>query len=78
MPLERKKALSGRRGQGPQGFWKLSHSGDVLSLIAFRALADLEFDHLAFVECLIAVHLDGGEVHKHVFARLALNETVAL
>jgi len=57
--------------------WARLCSGDVFSLIAFRALLDLEFDHLAFVQCLVSVHLNGGEVNEHVFARLALDETIA-
>ena len=51
-------------------------SGDAFGLIAFRALFDLEFDHLAFVQGLVSIHLDGGEVNKHVFARLALDESI--
>ena len=34
--------------------------GDVFSLIALWSLFDLELDHLAFVQCLVSVHLDGG------------------
>ena len=52
-------------------------SGDAFSLIALGALFDLKFDHLAFVQRLISVHLNGGEVNEHVFARLALDETIA-
>ncbi len=55
---------------------RLGSRGDVFSLIAFRALLDLELDHLAFVQRLIAVHLDGGEVNEYIFAGLALDETI--
>src|SRR5882672_10193263 len=64
-------------GQGPFALTRL-WCGDVFSLIALRSLFDLEFDHLAFVQRLVSVHLDGGEVNEHVFARLALNETIPL
>jgi len=57
--------------------WKHLCCGDVFSLVAFRALFDLEFDCLAFVQGLIAFHLNGGEVNEHVFARLALDESIA-
>ena len=73
------RALSGCAGQGPQNTCtRLGSSGDVFSLIALRSLFDLELDHLAFVQCLVSVHLDGGEVNEHVFARLALDETIPL
>src|SRR5467141_4027796 len=62
-------------GQGPFALTRL-WCGDVFSLIALRSLFDLEFDHLAFVECLVSLHLYGGEVNEYVFARLALNETI--
>ena len=52
-------------------------SSDAFSLIALGALFDLKFDHLAFVQCLVSVHLNGGEVNEHVFARLALDEPIA-
>jgi hypothetical protein len=39
-------------------------------------LFDLEFDHLAFIQGLVSIHLYGGEVHENVFARLALDESV--
>src|SRR5215469_10999734 len=51
---------------------------DVLCLKALRALLHFEFHRLAFIQGLVAVHLNGGEVHKHIFAGLALDEPVAL
>src|SRR5579863_2314107 len=56
---------------------ELGSSGNVFGLIALRPLFDLKLDHLAFVQCLVSVHLDGGEVDEHVFARLALDEPIA-
>jgi hypothetical protein len=43
-------------------------------LKALRSLLDLELDKLAFVQRLVAIHLDGGEVNEDVLARLALNK----
>src|ERR1700751_186059 len=71
------RAGPGCAGPGPQNTsTRLRSRGNVFSLIAFRSLFDLEFDHLAFVQRLVSVHLDGGEMNEHVFARLALNETI--
>src|SRR6266851_6036168 len=69
------RALPGSIGQGPFALTRL-WCGDVFSLIALRSLFDLELDHLAFVECLVSLHLNGGEVNEYVFARLALDETI--
>jgi len=49
-----------------------------LRLQAFGALADFKLDRLALVQVSVSIPLDGRVVHKHVLARLALNETVAL
>ena len=76
--LKSERALAASAAQGPQNTCTRSgSSGDVFSLIALRSLFDLKLDHLAFVQCLVSVHLNGGEVNEHVFARLALDETVA-
>jgi hypothetical protein len=40
-------------------------------------LFDLELDHLAFVQRFVSIHLNGGEMYEHVFARLALDESIA-
>jgi len=50
--------------------------GDVLGLETLGTLADFKFDQLPFVQGLVAVHLDRGEVHENIFTRLALNESV--
>jgi hypothetical protein len=72
------RALPGRAGQGPQNACiRLGSSCYAFSLIALRSLLDLELDHLAFVQRLVSIHLNGGEVHEHVFARLALDESIA-
>src|SRR5260221_10076052 len=78
----RRDHWSKKRKDPAQWYWtgpfRLSRlwCGDVFSLIALRSLFDLELDHLAFVECLVSLHLYGGEVHEHVFARLALDESI--
>src|ERR1700730_10904128 len=56
--------------------WRWLRCGDVFSLIALGSLFDLELNHLAFVKCLVSLHLYGGEVNEHVFARLALDESI--
>jgi hypothetical protein len=71
------KGPARRSGTGPSEHLTRLCSGDAFSLIAFRALFDLEFDRLAFVQRLISVHLNGGEVNEHVFARLALDKSIA-
>src|SRR6266568_8578010 len=50
---------------------------NVLSLKALRALLHFELHRLTFVEGLVTVHNDGGEVHEDIFSRLALDEPVA-
>jgi hypothetical protein len=72
---ERGPVLGGQDGAGETEWLDL---GDVFSLEAFGALADLKLDKLAFVQRLVAVHLDGGEVNENILARLALNEPVPL
>jgi REP element-mobilizing transposase RayT len=74
LPAPRRAADKALRTFGP----RLRSRCDVFGLIAFRALLDLEFNHLAFVQRLVAVHLDGGEVNEYVFAGLALDETIPL
>jgi hypothetical protein len=41
---------------------------DVFSLKALGALADLKFDKLPFVQGLVSIHLDGGEVNEDVLS----------
>jgi hypothetical protein len=48
--------------------------GNVFSLKAFRPLLYLKLHKLAFVQRLVSIHLDGGEVNEDVLPRLALNE----
>jgi hypothetical protein len=55
----------------------LLETGDVRSLQALRTRGDFEFDCLAFVQRLIAIPLNSGEVDENVFARLSLDETKA-
>src|SRR5277367_1014799 len=51
------------------------HVGGVQS---FRPLLALELDGLAFVEALIAVFLNRGEVDEDIFSSRALNEAITL
>ena len=52
-------------------------TGDVLGLQALGAFADLEFNRLAFVQRLITLSLNCGEVNEDVLAALALDEPEA-
>ncbi len=53
-------------------------AGNVLGLQALRALPYLELNRLAFVEALVAVHLDRGKMDEDVLTGLALDEPVTL
>src|SRR5579872_5051550 len=55
-----------------------SHSADGLCLGTAIALRDVELDPLPFFKGAVAIHLDGGEVHKHVPATVDRDEAVAL
>src|ERR1039457_3388017 len=48
--------------------------GDLLSLRALGTLTDLELHKLSFVQRLVSIHFDGGEVNEDVLSRLTLNE----
>src|SRR5437899_191496 len=65
-----------RRHQAPR-FNRLE-ACDVLRLKALRALLYFKLHRLAFIEGLVAVHHDGGEVYEDIFSGLALDEPVAL
>ena len=51
---------------------------DVRGLQALRPASDFEFDRLPFIERLVALRLNGGEVDENVLAALALDEPKAL
>jgi len=51
---------------------------NVLRLKALRTLLHFELHRLTFIEGLVAVHLNGGEVYEHIFSRLALDESITL
>src|SRR4051812_2080102 len=53
-------------------------AGDVGCLKTFGTFQQLEFHAFAFIQRAIAVLLDGGEVHEHIFTRGALNEAISL
>jgi hypothetical protein len=49
-----------------------------LSLQTLGSLLDFKFHRLPFVEGLVALGLDGGEMDKNILAGLSLDETVSL
>ena len=51
---------------------------NVLRLKAFRTLLHFELHRLALIQGFVAVHLNGGKVHEHIFSGLALDESIAL
>ena len=53
-------------------------AGDVRSLQALGALSDFEFNRLAFVQRLVALRLNCGEMDENVLAGLALDEPKTL
>src|SRR5690349_24136617 len=55
-----------------------SDHADVLRFVTLLAASDVELDALAFLEGLVAIGLDRGEVDEHVVALFARNESVAL
>src|SRR5512135_3689959 len=57
--------------------WRLQ-TDDVRGLQAFRALLDLEFHRVPFIQRAVAIGLDGGEVDEHVSSRFPLDEAVPL
>ena len=52
-------------------------SGDVRSLQALRPAGDFEFNRLSFVQRLIPLRLNRGEMDENVLAGLALDESIA-
>src|SRR6185437_1845145 len=57
-------------------FWL--ETRDVGRLQALRPGDHVEFDGLAFVQRFVSIGLNRGEVHEHIFPRLALDESIAL
>src|SRR6202165_3101092 len=53
-------------------------AGDVRCLQAFGAGGHFELNRLAFVQRLISLRLDGGEMDEDVLAGLALDESESL
>jgi hypothetical protein len=53
-------------------------TGYVLCLKAFGTLFHFKLNSLPFVQRLIAIHHDGGEVNENVFAGLPLDEAITL
>src|SRR5215471_11236017 len=50
---------------------------DVLRLKALWTLLHFELHRLTFIQRLVAVHLNGGEMNEHIFSGLALDESIA-
>jgi hypothetical protein len=50
---------------------------DVFRLPALWALGDIELHRLALLKALEPARLDGGEMHKNVFATLTADEAIA-
>ena len=67
-----------RRTSDSQSAFVRLEAGDVRSLQALGAAGDFEFNRLAFVQRLIPLRLDGGEVDENVLAGLALDEPISL
>src|SRR4029077_20870407 len=53
-------------------------TGNVLCLKALGAFLHFELHRLTFIEGLVAVHHDCGEVHENILSCLTLDEAVAL
>ena len=53
-------------------------AGNVLGLKTLGTLLHFKLYCLTLVQGLVAVHLNGGEVHENVFSRLPLDEAVPL
>ena len=51
---------------------------DVSRLEALGPLQQVELHGLTFIERAVAVLLDRGEVHEHIFPRGALDESISL
>jgi hypothetical protein len=52
-------------------------SGDVRGLQALRPTGDFEFNRLSFVQRLISLRLNRGEMDENVLAGLTLDESIA-
>ena len=51
---------------------------DVRRLKSLGTFQQVKLDSLTLVQGPVAVLLDGGEVHKHIFPRGALDESISL
>jgi hypothetical protein len=69
--------MSLARGRTDPCSFKLE-AGHVLRLQALGTLADFKFNGLSFVERFVSLHRDGRKMDEHIFAGLALDESVAL
>ena len=59
------------------GNYGLLNYGNVYGLFAFRAVADLEFDLLMFVERFETLGRNAGEMYENFLSALLGNESVA-
>src|SRR5258708_4153090 len=49
-----------------------------IQMDGYKALLYFEFHRLAFIQGLVPIHLNGGEVNENIFSGLALDKPVAL
>src|SRR5215467_10683861 len=59
------------------------NSGDsstnyVAGLIALGTFEQVELDSLSFIQCAVAIFLNGGEMYEHVLAGGALDKSITL
>ena len=69
------------RGEGPERWapvprYASASLGDVAGLRTLRAVDDFELDRLTLFECPETSALNRGEVHEHVVAPFAFDETI--
>jgi hypothetical protein len=74
------RLLTQKRGESAYANSPLSRleAGDVRCLQTLGATGNFEFNRLAFVQRLISLRLNGGEMNENIFAGLALNEPESL
>lgn len=62
----------------PRGPHRRLEVSNVLRLEALRAFFHFKLHRLTFIQGLVTVHGDRGEVYENIFSRLALDESVTL
>jgi len=54
----------------------LSGARNLYGIQSLGALLQLKLHRFSFIQGTVAIRLDGGKMHKHIFASRPLNETV--